>query len=62
MIFLIVSKKIIIRYKRVGYNIDVLRQTACLVVNLIKANSFAYLFYCTTQGRTSDGMTVPSST
>ena len=25
-------KKIIIRYKKIGHNIDVLRQTACLVV------------------------------
>ena len=46
----------------VGYNINVMRQTASLVVNPIKVNSFAYLFNCTTVGRTSDGMTVPSST
>ena len=31
-----------------------MRQTACLVVNPIKVNSFAYLFNCTTVGRTSD--------
>ena len=38
-------KKIIVRYKKSCYNIDVLRQTACLVVNPIKAiNSFANLF------------------
>ena len=37
------AKKIIVRYKKIGYNIDVLRQTACLVVNPIKVNSFAYL-------------------
>ena len=47
-------KKIIVRYKKIRYNIDVLRQTACLVVNPIKVNSFAYLFYCTTAGRASD--------
>ena len=29
-------KKIIVRYKTIGYNMDVLRQTACLVVNPIK--------------------------
>ena len=46
-------KKIIVRYKNIGYNVDVLRQTACLVVNPIKVNSFAYLFNCTTVGRTS---------
>ena len=47
-------KKIIVRYKKIGYNIDVLRQTACLVVSPIQFNSFAYLFNCTTVGRTSD--------
>ena len=47
-------KKITVRYKKIGYNIDVLQQTACLVVNPIKVNSFAYLFNCTTVGRASD--------
>ena len=47
-------KKIIVRYKKIGYNIDVLRQTTCLVINSIKVNSFAYLFNCTTVGRASD--------
>ena len=43
-------KKIIFRYKKIGYNIDVLRQTACLVVNPIKVDNFAYLYDCTTVG------------
>ena len=47
-------KKIVVRYKKIGYNINVMRQTACLVVNPIKVNSFAYLFNCTTVGRTAD--------
>ena len=47
-------KKIIVRYKKIGYNVDVLRQTACLVVNPIKVNNFACLFNCTTVGRASD--------
>ena len=47
-------KKIIVRYKKIGYNIDVLRQSACLVVNPVKVNSFAYPFNCTTVGRASD--------
>ena len=47
-------KKIIVRYKKIGYNINVMRQTACSVVNQIKVNSFAYLFNCTTVGGTSD--------
>ena len=46
--------KIIVRYIKIGFNIDVLRQTACLVVNSIKVNNFAYLFNCTTAGRASD--------
>ena len=47
-------KKVIARYKKIGYNINVMRQTACLVVNPIKVNSFAYLFNCTTVGRASN--------
>ena len=43
-------KKIVVRYKTIGYNINL----SCLVVNPIKVNSFAYLFNCTTVGRTSD--------
>ena len=35
MIFLIISKKIIVRYKKIGYNLDVLRQMACLVVLIL---------------------------
>ena len=46
--------KIIVLYKKIGYNKDVLPQTACLVVNPIKINSFAYLFNCTTVDRASD--------
>ena len=46
-------KKIIVRYKKVGYNIDVLRKTACLIVSPMKVNNFAYLYDCTTVGRTT---------
>ena len=47
-------KKIIVSYKKISYNINVMRQTACLVVNPIKVNSFAYLSNFTTVDRTSD--------
>ena len=47
-------KKIIVRYEKIGYNINVMRQTACLVVHPVKVISFAYLFNCTTVGRFSD--------
>ena len=44
-------KKIIVHYKKISYNIDDLRQTACLVIKPIKVNNFAYLFDCTMLGR-----------
>ena len=31
-------RKIIIRYKRIGYNINIMRQSACLVFNPITVN------------------------
>ena len=37
-------KKIIVRYKQIGYNIDGLRQTPCLFVNPINVNNFAFFF------------------
>ena len=52
--------KIISHYKKIGYNINVLQQTACLVVNPITVGNFAFLFNCTTVGRTSDSMMVPT--
>ena len=52
--------KIISHYKKIGYNIDVLQQTACLVVNPITVGNFAFLFNCTPVGRTSDSMMVPT--
>ena len=50
--------KIISHYKKIGYNINVLQQTACLVVNPITVGNFAFLFNCTPVDRTSDSMTV----
>ena len=52
--------KIMFHYKKIGYNINVLQQTACLVVNPITVGNFAFLSYCTPMGRTSDSMTVPT--
>ena len=50
--------KIISHYKKIGYNINVLQQTACLVVNPITVGNFAFLFNCTLVGRTSDSIEV----
>ena len=52
--------KIISHYKKIGYNINVLQQTARLVVNPITVGNFAFLFNCTPVGWTSDSMTVPT--
>ena len=53
-------KKIIVRYKRIGYNINIMRQSACLVFNPITVNNFASLFNCTPVGRASDSMMAPT--
>ena len=37
-------RKIIIHYKRIGYNMNVMQQTACLVVSPVTVNNFADLF------------------
>ena len=50
-------RKLINRYKRIGYNPYVMRQTACLVINPTLVDSYASLFNCTTAGRASDSMT-----
>ena len=50
-------KKIVKRYKRVGYNLDIMRQSACLVFNPITVYSYGFLFNCTTVGQASDSMT-----
>ena len=50
--------KIISHHKNIVYNINVLQQTACLVVNSITVDNFAFLSTCTLVGWTSDSMTV----
>ena len=47
--------QIISHYKKSGYNIDVLQQNVCFVVNPITVGNFAFLFNCTLVGRTSRG-------
>ena len=49
-------RKIIVRYKHIGYNINIMRQSACLVFNPITVNNFASLFNCMPVGRASDSM------
>ena len=51
-------KKIIKRYKRVEYNMDIMRQSAYLVKHPITVYSYVFLLNCTTVGQASDSMTV----
>ena len=53
-------RKIIMRYKRIGYNLNVMQQCACLVINSIKVDGYAALFNCTLVGRASDSMMAPT--
>ena len=49
-------RKVIMRYKRTGYNLNVMRQSVSLVNNPIMVDSFATLFNCTPVDRASDSM------
>ena len=40
-------KRIVNRFKRAGYSLDIMRQTACLVFNPIMVEGYAALFSCT---------------
>ena len=53
-------RKIIVRYKRIGYNINIMQQSACLVFNPVTVNKFTSLLSCTPVGRESDSMMCPT--
>ena len=46
-------RKIIKRYRRIGYNFYVMRQSACLDFNPIMVDNYAAFFNCTPVGRAS---------
>ena len=50
----------IMRYKCIGYNLNVMRQSACLVINPIIVDGYAALFNCTPVDRASDSMMAPT--
>ena len=47
------------RHIKMVYNTNVIRQTACIIVNPITFNNSVSLFDCTPAGRDSDYMTAP---
>ena len=59
MIFLFNSEKNITLYKRIGYNLNVMRQSACLVFNPIMVDNYAAFFNYMPVGRASDSMMAP---
>ena len=50
-------KRIVNRFRRAGYSLDIMQQTACLVFNPIMVESYAALFSCTAVVQASDSMT-----
>ena len=50
-------KKIIKCYIKGGYNLEVMRQSACLDLNPITVYSYGFFFNCTMVGQASDSMT-----
>ena len=57
----ILSKnQIITRYRRIGYNLNVMRLSVCLVFNPIMVDNYAAFFNCTPLGRASDSMMAPT--
>ena len=53
-------RKMIIRHRRIGYDLNVMGQSACLVINPITVDNFAALFNCTPVDRASDSMMAPT--
>ena len=49
-------RKIITRQKRIGYDLNVMQQSACLVINPIMVDNFAVLFNITPVDRAPDSM------
>ena len=53
-------RKNIMHYKRIGYNLNVMRQSACLVINPITVDGYATLFIWTPVDLASDSMMAPT--
>ena len=50
-------KRIVKRFKKAGYTLDLMRQTACLVFIPIMVEGYAALFSCMAVVQASDSMT-----
>ena len=52
-------RKIITRYRRIGYNLNAMQQSACFVFNPIMVDNYAAFFNCTPVARAPDSMMAP---
>ena len=50
-------KRIVNRFKRARYSLDIMQRTACLVFNPIMVEGYAALLSCTAVVQASDSMT-----
>ena len=50
-------KRFVNRFKKAGFTLDIMRQTACIVFNPIMVEGYAALFSCTAVVQASDAMT-----
>ena len=53
-------RNVFIRHKLIANNSNVMRQSACLVINPVTVNNFAALFNCTPMNRASASIMVPT--
>ena len=53
-------RKSITRYRRICYNLNVMRQSAYIVFNPITVENYAAFLNCTSMGRASDSMMAPT--
>ena len=53
-------QNMIICQKHIGYNLNVMRHPACLVINPITVDNFIVLFNCTSVDCASDSMMAPT--
>ena len=53
-------RKIIIRHKRICYDLNIMRQSACLVINPNTIDNFDALFNFTPVDRALDSMIAPT--
>ena len=53
-------RKVMILHKHIGYDVNVMRQSACSEIYPITVDNFAALFNCTPVDRVSDSMMTPT--